>query len=837
MLRIDAGGMELVVDLDRGRLDLLIDGSPRLRSAFGEVAIQDPEGGEDGVFRTSGRYARSGQRVDETDDLGQAQRLVIELSGHEAGPDLLWTLSVYPARGMLTAQLVTINTTDGEIRLAHQVPLKVDAERDGGLLIGTHPSEHRILEAGSFFAFDFFVDLVPGDVPEPVETVALGMVHGYQKGHSISNWNHAIRDQISGTTFVAGSLDFELSGPMFNTSFDPDLALPEDGRTPFTYWSGEFPYLPNGKPVPVGGSLSAGPVAVIPNATDALAALEDYALALKQHNRVALWTERGPDNRVPTGWNSWTGSGSSGGYGSDIDQTLMLDNLQAMAEEFGDFGGEWFQIDDGYEYFYGDWDWRPDRFPDGAAWMADQIQALGLIPGVWIAAFQVDLNSETYAAHVDDGWFPETLPFIGGDKPVIDLSHPQVQAWLTDRFRRIRADGYRWVKTDFGYWAMGVKEFWDEDATREEAYRMGLAAIRAGLDQGAAEAGGQAGDTFWLNVSLIGPHVGHVDSIRPNLDTMPAWDREADDQDRKEAQGFKPTVRTIARRYYLHGRVYLFNHDMLFFRSHKDESVPRITRDEARCLLSVVALSGSVAKLGEKIVEMEPEWIQDFRTALPVFGRSARPLDLFEREYPELWHLAVVPSEGLNTGGDGPAYDVFALFNWGSNEDLTTNPYSPMADVERSASIDLSQRGLNGSYVGREFWTGEVVAPISGFFNRSLQPHTVELWALRPLQNRPQYLGGNRHLLQGAVEIRALNWDPVGKVLSIDYDAAPQSANAPFVHELVFWVPTGWALVDSSVEGASVGSLQSDLVDQVLRLSFQVDQRKDVDVRLTFVQQ
>ncbi len=41
-----------------------------------------------------------------------------------------------------------------------------------------------------------------------------------------------------------------------------------------------------------------------------------------------------------------------------------------MADEFRDFGGERFQLDDGYEYFYGDWDWRPDRFPHGSAWLA-----------------------------------------------------------------------------------------------------------------------------------------------------------------------------------------------------------------------------------------------------------------------------------------------------------------------------------------------------------------------------------------------------------------------------------------------------------------------------------
>jgi alpha-galactosidase len=684
--------------------------------------------------------------------------------------------------------------------------------------------------------WDFFVDLVPGDVEEQVQNVILRDYHGDQKGHSISNWNHAIRDQYSGLTFVAGTLDFEYSSPMFNTSYDPAAAVSRGKLTPFTYWSAEFPYLPSGKPLEPGQSLPAGPVFILPGTPDPFAGLETYAQAVKEHNAVRLWPERGPENRVPTGWNSWTGSGGSGGYGSNIDEQLMLDNLDAMATQFRDFGVEWFQIDDGYEYYYGDWDWRPDRFPNGSAWMAQQIAARGLMPGLWIAAFQVDEDSQTYQTHEADGWFPDQLSMVTGGMPVVDLSHPDVLAWITDRFRRIRADGYRWVKSDFGYYALGAQAYHDPTVTREEAFRRGLAAVRAGLDAGAREVGGQEGDTFWLSVAMMGPHIGFIDGMRANLDTMPAWDKESGGQTRMTAQGFKPTVRTIARRYYLQNRVWIFNHDMLFFRSHANPDVPRITVDESRCLLTAVGLSGSVAKLGEKIVEMRPGWINDYRRVVPVFGHGARPLDLFEREYPEIWHLHVVPAEGLNTHGDGPAYDVVAFYNWGTNENLSVNPYELMADEPRTLSVDLGAIGLDpeAEYVAREFWSGEVLYSVRGFLTRTVQPHTVELFALRPKADRPQYLGGNRHLLQGAVEVRSLHWLDGYQTLSMEYDAAPGTALAPFEHLLDFRVPPGFTLGSAEVQGALPATVQSSTLGEVLTLRFEVDMRKVVRIELVF---
>ena len=652
---LDGDGFEIRFDLATGAYDVsLDDGTLVLQAAYAEVEVGGgPGGGRNKVHRSIDGFTRTATTTEGTDEIGAASRAVIALTGREGSPDLTLTLSVYAGELFFTAAVQATNSGAEELVLARLVPAKVDAEQGGRLWIGNHPSTHRILEAGAFFLSDFFVDLVPGDVAEPVETLGLSIIHGYQQGHSISNGTHAIKDLDSGQAFVAGSLDFEYASPMCNTAFDPGAAEAEGGRTPFNYWSIEFPYMYDGKPLPAGQSITAGPVLVLPQTDRPHEALERYATAIKQHNRLQMWTDRSPDHRIPTGWNSWTGSGSSGGYGTGIDEQLMLDNLDVMAAEFKDFGGEWFQIDDGYETQYGDWDWREDRFPSGAKGFADAAQAKGLIPGSWIAIFQVSRNSQLYADHEADGWFPDTIPGVGGGSEVLDLTHPDVLDWLRARFRKIRKDGFRWIKTDFGYFTLGAKNLHDPTTTREEAFRRGLAAIREGLDQGAADAGGVAGDTHWQTVAMVGPHLGYVDCVRPNLDTMPAWDSEGPDQTRMTAQGFKPTVRIIARRFFMQSRAVEFNHDLIFFREHQDGNVTPVTMDESKALVTALALAGSVSKIGERLVEMQPEWISVVRTMLPIYGHAARPMDLFETEFPETFYTGYCISRFCRHGDTG----------------------------------------------------------------------------------------------------------------------------------------------------------------------------------------
>src|SRR6185503_8113572 len=116
-----------------------------------------------------------------------------------------------------------------------------------------------------------------------------------------------------------------------------------------------------------------------PLASDAWTGLEDYADAVAAWQGFTPWTKRGNGRRVPNGWNSWTGGGGTGGLGSDIDETIIAENLEVMAREFAPFGVDYFQVDDGYQQAHGDWFARPDRFPSGLQTLARRIEENGLL--------------------------------------------------------------------------------------------------------------------------------------------------------------------------------------------------------------------------------------------------------------------------------------------------------------------------------------------------------------------------------------------------------------------------------------------------------------------------
>jgi len=119
-----------------------------------------------------------------------------------------------------------------------------------------------------------------------------------------------------------------------------------------------------------------------------------------------------------------------------------------------------FQIDDGWERTVGDWQPHPEKFPNGMARIAWRIREEGLVPGIWLAPFLLMPGSNLAAAHPDwilrdqlgapvkAGWNPNW----GGEVWALDLSLPQVEAYLVELFDTVvNTWGYRYLKLDFLY--------------------------------------------------------------------------------------------------------------------------------------------------------------------------------------------------------------------------------------------------------------------------------------------------------------------------------------------------------------------------------------------------
>jgi hypothetical protein len=804
---LDAGQVQLALHED-GTLSMSGPQGPVLEGGFAEVRLDHP--GADGrPIRTTDARARSSRRGQLEDAHGSAEVLELLVAGGPDEPALCWTFAAYD-QGLLLAEL-SLTHPGEEPLVVHKIStLRVDGE--GGLFLGEDPARHRVLENGSFTVFDFLVEVRPGDVPDGGWAA---LAPGSFEGHSVSNWSHAIVDLDSEAAWVAGGLGFASTMPVMELSYEAPFANTSEGRRGFTFLSATGAYLPAGKVLQPGGTMQSERLFLEPASPDALLGLERYAQAVADDNALVPWHRREPGRAVPNGWNSWSGSGSSGGYGTDIDEALILENLDVVATYLRDFGFDWFQIDDGYQVATGDWEWREDRFPNGPAWLTERIRERGLIPGLWMSPFTLDPNSATAQEHPE--WLAEKTAIgsvVGGSDAILDLTHPEAQAWLTERARVLHEDwGFDWMKLDFGYYALFGQDLYDDQSTREEAWTAGMAAVREGLGP----------DAFLLQVGPNGLNWPVSDSGRTTLDNMPIWDWDPalDLDDRMDQQGLKPTMRTAGRRWFVQDRVWINHPDLIFFRSNPhDESWPRLAFEEARVFCSFVGLSGGIVKLGDRLVDLEPEHLDTLRRLVPSHPTAARPLDVFEREFPEVYRLDLeTPEDGLEE-----RWTLFGLFDLGLNVDTTTQPYTVVEDdlAPTTHVIDLAEQGLEGPQLAYEFWTQEFLGVVTERLSVEVPSHDGRVVALRPLQEVPQLLGWNRQISMGGTLVHSSTWSQ--GVLTVTAELAGGSEDLPFPYEVAVYVPEGFTPVEAGLD-ADLGVVTQEWVDEgeVVRLLFELE--------------
>ena len=757
------------------------DREPVLENAFLEV--RSALGSKGILSRSTKGYGISWESEDADTPLGKGKRVTISLAGIQGLPDLEQSFTLLSGFDPILLSGGVINHTGRTIRVGVISPAIADKGSRGGLRIGKDSTSLRILENGFAGVIDFYCRLEPGNIG------------------TLSNWNSAIHDRSTHENMVFGALTFENAEPLIVTK------PRENGRHTLAF----RPHNTLNPPLRLaeGERIDTEIYYLDLCASNPLDGLEAYATAIKDWQGIRLWTERHPEIGVPNGWNSWSGSGRSGGYGSGINEAIIMDNLDVMDREFRKWGIRFFQIDDGWQVAEGDWEVRKDRFPDregknGIEWILDQARQRGFHTGIWISPYNALESSRLVAEHPE--WFAEKdlIGFlsVNEDMKILDITHPEVQEWLAHLMSTLKGWGCAWIKLDFGYWFLMSKDWYQKNITRVNGHRQGQKIVKDILGP----------DMFFLSVSVMGPNYGIVDGDRITLDTMPVWDGEKGGEldifTQLDNQGIKPSVRTIQRRYYLHQRVWIQHPDLIFFRAHADPQYPPLTLVESRTLCQLVAYSGGIVKIGEKLVDMSGEAVATVRKILPVHGACGRPLDLFEREFAEVWSLAVPDF-------DEP-YHTVGLFNWGLNLDLTENPYAEMPDMDREIRVSLEEAGMDPdtSYLAYEFWGQRFLGEFKDSLVLQVPKHASFSVALREKLGRPQFLGINRHVLGGVKVVDSLTWNEGTGELTGVQEGSVGTAHAPFAFHLAFYVPQGYTFDHmrfQAPEGVSVENAETGL--------------------------
>lgn len=236
--------------------------------------------------------------------------------------------------------------------------------------------------------------------------------------------------------------------------------------------------------------------------------LEKFGKLLKELNQVTQ------NFKPPTGLCC-----TSYHQSNKVNERYVLEQLEAIDRIPGKLNLQYVQIDAGYSPL-GDWLDTKEQFPRGMEFIVGEIKKRGMKAGIWIAPFVASSSSKLFQEH--DKWFLKDNDgndfeakfispfdfFYSSQLRVLDITHPEVQDYLTKVIKQFMSWGFELVKIDFTY-PIGFCSNYFQPMTRVQAIRKGLKTIR--------NATGGAKTHIMSGITQLSPLVGLVDSARVGL--------------------------------------------------------------------------------------------------------------------------------------------------------------------------------------------------------------------------------------------------------------------------------------------------------------------------------
>jgi alpha-galactosidase len=382
----------------------------------------------------------------------------------------------------------------------------------------------------------------------------------------------------------------------------------------------------------------------------------------------------------PTGWCSWYC------FGPRVTSQNVLANLDAIASQVPSL--KYVQIDDGYQAAMGDWLITGKAFGGDILGVLNEIRRRGFEPAIWVAPFIAEENSQVFREHPewflkDDSGKPlpsNTVSFGGwrhGPWYAIDGTHPGAQKHLEDVFRTMRQDwGCTYFKMDANFWgALHGGTHHDPRATRVEAYRRGMEAIRRG-----------AGDAFLLGCNHpIWPSFGLIHGSRSSDDIKRTWAK------------FRGTARQTFNRNWQNGRLWWNDPDAICLAGD-------LPWNEFMFHATACYASGGMALSGDDLSKMPPDRMAILKKLSPPTGVAAE----FEDDSLQVGWIRT------------PAAVRVCVFNW----------------TESAEKIGVRLPPSQGRKPSRvtDFWTGaDLGSHESEFKIEDLPPHSARLLEIRPV--------------------------------------------------------------------------------------------------------
>ena len=267
----------------------------------------------------------------------------------------------------------------------------------------------------------------------------------------------------------------------------------------------------------------------------------------------------------------------------NISSEILTADLNALAEQ--KYKSDIFQIDDGWQTKVGDWlSVDTEKFPEGMAEMAAKIREKGLIPGLWLAPFVCEKDSEVFRRF--EPWLLKDADrnYVKGGSNwsgfyVFDIYNKEFRSYLRKVFDTVTKEwGFGFLKLDFLYAACIEPR---QDKTRGQVMADAMDFLRE-ISNGALLLG--------CGVPL-GSAFGKVDYCRIGCDVSLDWDDKSYmKMMHRERISTKNSILNSVFRRQLNGRAFYNDPDVYILRDTGTE----LTDAQKQCLAEINAMNGGV---------------------------------------------------------------------------------------------------------------------------------------------------------------------------------------------------------------------------------------------------
>lgn len=518
--------------------------------------------------------------------------------------------------------------------------------------------------------------------------------------------------------------------------------------------------------------------------------------------------------KAPTGWMSWNIYFDKAGSAENLAEArvgakyLKPFGLDIWSIESWQDNSLWLPVS---KFHHHENRCYPKQFPEGMKWLADEIRKLGFKPGIWMSLYG-EGDDKFYEAHKDLYLHDKNGKPINNwaGKYMLDTTNPDALKLMTKLARQAKDEwGYEFFK--FDGMANTPRKFERADIRAcaknpgdTKWFENSVRALREGI-----------GDSLFLGCmgDFTGTEAQFLDASRLGSDVVgcygglgetyhPFGSNAVSQMPVKWANVLHQAECTFTQ---------IFVNNLMFYTDPDTLMVGyALEKHEAEVMATIVGLPGQLMFAGDKLGCLRADRMKMIQQVLPV--ADIHPQNLYPYAA-----SAKIPVWNLTVTRPFDTWHVVALFNFD--------------DAPKSFEVPLAELGLDDSkdYVAHEFWGGRYVGAIrDALVAENVPMRSVMLFAIREQADRPQFVGDDRHITQGAVELADLKWDAAAKTYTLKIKAI---GGFPFTYRVR--IPDGFKFAKATAsDGATV---TTDTKEKgLVALTVGAAETKDVTVTLQF---